>query len=94
MRKGSNVIDDLERHLSQRIEQFEDKLTQRIEQFEDRLTQRIDSSVIELKAEMYANLSTVMDQLTLRTTSERFIKAGFGVAVLGVLIQTVFVALK
>lgn len=99
------MIDDLERHLSQRIEQFEDKLTQRIdglekhlsqriEHSEDKLTQRIDSSVIELKAEMSANMSTVMDQLALRTTSDRIIKAGFGVAVLGVLIQTVFVVLK
>ena len=105
MGKGDNVIDDLERHLSQRIEQIEDKLTQRIDNVEDKLTQRIDSvekhlsqgiesSVTELKAEMSANMSTVLDQLALRTASDRLIKAGFGVAVLGVLIQTVLVALK
>lgn len=58
------------------------------------VTQRIDNSVIELKAEMSVNMSTVMDQFALRSSSDRFIKVGFGVAVLGVLIQTAFAALK
>ncbi|MHB1091149.1 MAG: hypothetical protein ACYC06_06545 [Ilumatobacteraceae bacterium] len=69
-------------------------LAQRIDHVEDKLTQRIDSSAIELKAQMSANLSTVMDQFALRSSSDRFIKVGFGVAVLGVLIQTAFAALK
>lgn len=69
-------------------------VTQRIDGVEKNLGQRIDNSVIELKAEMSVNMSTVMDQFALRSSSDRFIKVGFGVAVLGVLIQTAFAALK
>lgn len=80
--------------LAQRIDHVEDKLTQRIDHVEDRLTQRIDNSVIELKAQLSINMSTVMDQFALRSSSDRFIKVGFAVAILGVLIQTAFSALK
>lgn len=90
----SQRIDHLDEKLSQRIDSVEDKLTQRIDHLDEKLTQRIDNSVIELKSEMSVNLSTVMDQLALRTNSDRFIKTGFGVAILGVLIQTVFVAVR
>lgn len=71
-----------------------ERLNDKIDSVEKNLSQRIDSSVIELKAEMAVNMSTVMDQLALRSSSDRFIKTGFAVAVLSVLIQTVFVALK
>jgi DNA anti-recombination protein RmuC len=90
----SQRIDSVEDKLTQRINSVEDKLTQRIDHLDEKLTQRIDNSVIELKSEMSVNLSTVMDQLALRSNSDRFIKTGFGVAVLGVLIQTVFAALR
>ena len=92
--KLTQRIDHLDEKLSQRIDSVEDKLTQRIDHLDEKLSQRIDNSVIELKSEMSVNLSTVMDQLALRTNSDRFIKTGFGVAVLGVLIQTVFVAVR
>lgn len=71
-----------------------ERLNDKIDNVEKNLIQRIDSSVIELKAEIAVNISKVMDQLTLRSSSDRFIKAGFAVAVLGVLIQTIFVAVK
>lgn len=90
----NDKIDSVEKNLSQRIDSVEANLTQRIDGVESKLTQRIDSSVIELKSEMAVNMSTVMDQLALRSSSDRFIKTGFALAVLGVLIQTVFVALK
>lgn len=79
--------------LDDKIDSVEDRLTQRIDHLEDKLTQRIDSVVVELKAEISVNISKVMDQLALRSGSDRFIKVGFAVAVLGVLIQTVFVTL-
>ena len=87
-------IDHVEEKLTQRIDGVESKLTQRIDGVESKLTQKIDHSVIELKAEMAVNNSKVMDQIALRSSSDRFIKAGFAVAVLGVLIQTVVVALR
>ena len=90
----SQRIDSVEEKLTQRIDHVEEKLTQRIDHVEEKLTQRIDNSVIELKSEMSVNLSKVMDQLALRSSSDRFIKAGFAVAVLGVLIQTIVVTLK
>jgi hypothetical protein len=92
--KLTQRIDSVEEKLTQRIDHVEEKLTQRIDHVEEKLTQRIDNSVIELKSEMSVNLSKVMDQLALRSSSDRFIKAGFAVAVLGVLIQTIVVTLK
>ncbi len=90
----SDKVDHLDEKLSQRIDSLETNLSQRIDHLDEKLSQRIDNSVIELKSEMSVNLSKVMDQLALRSNSDRFIKTGFGVAVLGVLIQTVFVALR
>jgi hypothetical protein len=92
--KLTQRIDGVEFRLTQRIDHVEEKLTQRIDGVESKLTQKIDSSVVELKAEMSVNMSTVMDQLALRLSADRFIKVGFAVAVLGVLVQTVFAALK
>lgn len=90
----NDKIDNVESKLTQRIDSVERNLTQRIDSVESKLSQRIDSVVIELKAEMSVNMSTIMDQLALRSSSDRFLKAAFSVAILGVLIQTVFVALK
>ena len=90
----SQKIDGVEEKLTQRIDHVEENLTQRIDGVEEKLSQKIDSSVVELKAEMSVNMSTVMDHLALRSSADRFIKVGFAVAVLGVLIQTVFAALK
>jgi uncharacterized phage infection (PIP) family protein YhgE len=87
-------IDGVEEKLTQKIDGVESKLTQKIDGVESKLTQKIDSSVVELKAEMSVNMSTVMDQLALRSSADRFIKVGLAVAVLGVLVQTVFAALK
>jgi hypothetical protein len=90
----SQRITHVEEKLTQKIDGVESKLTQKIDGVESKLTQKIDISVVELKAEMSVNMSTVMDQLALRSSADRFIKVGFAVAVLGVLIQTVFAALK
>ena len=87
-------VDSVWDGLGQRIDNVEQKLGQRIDHVEQKLGQRIDSSVIELKAVMSANMSTILDQISLRSGSDRFLKAAFSVAVIGVLIQTVFVALK
>ena len=94
LERPNDKVDHLDGKLSQPIGGLETSVCRRFNNFETNISQRIDNSVIELKSEMSVNLSTVMDQLALRTDSDRFIKTGFGVAVLGVLIQTVFIAVR
>ena len=88
-------IDGLEQNLSARIDGVEVRISARIDGLEQRLDgvgQRLDDKIdglrITLRAEMTSNHAIIMDQFALRANSDRFIKAGFAVAVIGVLIQT------
>jgi len=85
-------IDSLERRLDDKIDSkvdsLEQKITARIDGLEQKITARIDGLEIMLRADMTANHGIIMDQFAQRVNSDRFIKVGFAVAVIGVLLQT------
>lgn len=91
-RRLDDKIDILERRLDDKIDGLEQKLTARIDGLEQRLDDKIDSKVdgleIRLRSELTANHGIIMDQFAQRANSDRFIKVGFAVAVIGVLVQT------
>ncbi len=71
-----------------KADSLEQKLTARIDGVEQKLTARIDGLEITLRAEMTAKHGIIMDQFAQRVNSDRFIKVGFAVAIIGVLLQT------
>jgi|GEM_PF-2871184 len=101
--KIDSKVDSLEQKITARIDSLEQKITARIDSLERRLDDKIDSKVdsleqkitaridgleIMLRADMTANHGIIMDQFAQRVNSDRFIKVGFAVAVIGVLLQT------
>ena len=81
-------IDSAFSQIQSSLIRLDDKIDSKVDSLEQKITARIDGLEIMLRADMTANHGIIMDQFAQRVNSDRFIKVGFAVAVIGVLLQT------